>query len=320
MRYLVGILFAGVVFCSGADRGDKQLMVPVKQAGEIAENQRTNSDFSILSGMNSRMSEVLARHGIPRIAMVYTSRLWPHTKSNQQRKDLPQRETVEAIARELSPNLRPLVVFDIEHWPLDIRKTAFKDSDDLLSGDLGQIKESRDKQIQILQWAKAANPALQYGYYSCVPIRDYFTPVRRDPGQIKDWQAANDVLLSLADAADALFPSLYTFYEDQEGWQQYARGVIGEARRLAKGKPVYVFLWPRYHGSNKALGNRLVAGDFWGIQLETVYSEGVRGIVIWGASREQWDPEAQWWQETQAFMSRKGIQSDIHSTRTTPKS
>ena len=319
MKCLVGILFAGIVFCSSAESGEKRLMVPVKQAGETGKNQQANPGFAILSGMNPRMSEVLAQHGIPRITMVYTGRLWPHTKSSQQRKDLPNQETVEAIAKEISPNLRTLVAFDIEHWPLDIRKTAFKDSDDILSGDFAQAEESREKLIQILRWAKAANPSLKYGYYSCVPIRDYFTPVGKDPGKLKQWQAANDVLLPLADAADVLFPSLYTFYEDQKGWQQYARGVIGEAKRLAKGKPIYVFLWPRYHGSNKALGNRLVAGDFWGIQLETVYSEGVRGIVIWGASREKWEPEAQWWQETQAFMSRKGIQINTNSSGTSPK-
>ena len=88
------------------------------------------------------------------------------------------------------------------------------------------------------------------------------TPFKRAHLDIA-WQKENDNVASIAKLADVLFPSIYTFYEDRNGWSKYAIAQIQEARRHADGKPVYVFLWPQYHESNKKLANTFLPGDYW---------------------------------------------------------
>jgi hypothetical protein len=94
---------------------------------------------------------------------------------------------------------------------------------------------------------------------------------------------------------DALFPSIYTFYTDRQGWVTYAIAQITEAKRKAKGKPVYAFLWPQYHESNLLLGLRPLDSDYWELQLNTV-AQHADGVVIWGGwganGPELWNEEA----------------------------
>jgi len=112
---------------------------------------------------------------------------------------------------------------------------------------------------------------------------------------------ANNTFQPVANAVNVVYPSIYTFYTDQEGWKKYAIAQVAEARRLAPGKPVYAFIWPRYHESNKALNNQYIAADFWRFQLETLY-QVADGVVIWGGWQEPWNERADWWIQTQAFM------------------
>ena len=116
----------------------------------------------------------------------------------------------------------------------------------------------------------------------------------------------DDSLASVASFVDVLFPSVYTFYEDRSGWQNYAIAQIQEARRLSRGKPVYIFLWPQYHPSNKKLANTFLPGNYWRLELETgrKYADGA---VIWCCGNSQaWDNKAPWWLETQDFLKESG--------------
>ena len=108
--------------------------------------------------------------------------------------------------------------------------------------------------------------------------------------QINDqsWKDRNKFFASLANHVDVVFPSLYTFYNDQAGWEQYATANIAEARKY--NKPVYAFIWPQYHGSNATIGGQHIAGDYWRKQLETVY-QYADGVVIWAGWgwQNDWD-------------------------------
>jgi len=99
--------------------------------------------------------------------------------------------------------------------------------------------------------------------------------------------------------ADVVFPSLYTFYDNQAAWDIYAKGMIEEARRY--NKPVYVFLWPEFHVSNILLRGTNIPAKFWRHQLEFC-SALADGIVIWGGWKEKWNETADWWVETKLFM------------------
>jgi hypothetical protein len=144
-----------------------------------------------------------------------------------------------------------------------------------------------------------------------VPLRDNWSPVKNDPEMMKKWREANDYLKPLADSLDVICPSIYAFFPDRAEWVTYAKANIEEAKRMANGKPVYVFLWPKYHNSNKENGQKFIEGDFWKLQLETVYNSGVAGVIIWDSrlvvnnkTDSVWNPERECWKETVMFMER----------------
>jgi hypothetical protein len=156
--------------------------------------------------------------------------------------------------------------------------------------------------VDLLKKAHRLFPHLRIGYYDVVPKRDYWRAIRGegDPKYI-EWQRVNDSLRPIAMQADVMFPSLYTFYADQGGWVKYAIANVSEAERY--NKSVYTFIWPYYHDSNTALKGQLIPADYWRLQLETLKSLEVDGIVIWGGYKLPWDPAAPWWLETLNFIN-----------------
>jgi hypothetical protein len=80
---------------------------------------------------------------------------------------------------------------------------------------------------------------------------------------------------------------------------KYALAILREARQY--GKPVYAFLWPRYHDSNRFIGGQPISRKFWRKQLETVYRHA-DGVVIWDYDRSLWREYMPWWLETKAFL------------------
>ena len=181
---------------------------------------------------------------------------------------------------------------DIEHWPL--------------KGSPDSVRDSLTKYMTVLDWFRTAAPGLSVGYYGVPPLRDYWRAIKETSSQERrSWMEENDQLRSLAGAVNVLFPSLYTFYPDQAGWKKYAIAQIEEARRYGNGKPVYVFLMPTYHDSNRILGGHYLPADYWLLELETA-KEYADGIVIWGGWGAKWDDNAPWWNITKEFMKNIG--------------
>ncbi|MBD1823596.1 hypothetical protein H6F51_13995 [Cyanobacteria bacterium FACHB-DQ100] len=205
----------------------------------------------------------------------------------------PDRDACQQNARTAAKDFSHFVI-DIEHWKMNINQ-AGKDTVQ------GNIK----KYVEIIQWMREAAPALKLGVYAVPPVRDYWTPVRNQPAGLTSWRAVNQFLKPIAEAADFIVPSLYTFYDDIPGWVTYARGNIEEAQQF--GKPVYPFLWCRYHTSNRLRGNQFIEGDFWRTQLETVRDRGANGVVLWdwfghdSPRTNILDTRQGWWQETVKF-------------------
>ena len=232
----------------------------------------------------------LSAYGIRPVTLVGSGTFDPNWK--QQPDVPPSVAQVQAAAAAAVRKGNP-VVLDIEHWPL--------------AGAPSLVQDSLGKYLLVLERFRAAAPTLSVGYYGAPPLRDYWRAIK-DPAspEYKAWMQENDGGRPLADAVDVLFPSLYTFYPDQAGWKKYAIAQIAEARRIGKGKPVYVFLWPQYHDSNRQIGGTYLPPDFWSLQLNTA-REHADGIVIWGGwgtdnRPAQWDDKAPWWERTQAFM------------------
>ena len=199
------------------------------------------------------------------------------------------------VARGLAlrpPNGGPIVL-DIEHWPQ--------------RGTDVEVASSVERLIGLFDRAKGLESKVNVGYYGVPPIRDYWRAIRQ-PGSplYLEWQHDNDRLQALADKVDILFPSLYTFYDDVDGWQRYAIANLEEARRLAGSRPIYAFLWPQFHESNKKLALQYLDAGFWRTELEVVAAHA-DGIVLWGGweaagKRAEWDESAPWWIETKRFI------------------
>lgn len=200
------------------------------------------------------------------------------------------RKYAESLPREDDP-----IVLDFEYY-------------DLTKGD-AEAQTGTTKLTQILKTFRKAAPDRKLGFYGYVPLRDYWSVVGARKGEaFIAWQKKNDrAAARLEKGVDAIYPSLYTFYDDEKQWVTFATAQICEARRLSS-KPVYVFIWPHYHpnGASKS-APREVGGPYWRLQLETV-RRLADGVVIWGGwndqtnSRAKWNEDAAWWAETRNFM------------------
>jgi hypothetical protein len=231
----------------------------------------------------------LSDHGFEAIEVNGTS-FWPAGRPANQASEV----AIRAYARQLVGRSVQLLCLDIEHWPM------------YPHADSAAAEATIDKLIEIARWIRAEAPGIKLGFYALPPIRDYWTPVQGKAAAILKWTNYNTRLARLAAEVDVIFPSLYTFYEDQSGkaFQRYAQANIQLAKQY--GKPVYVFLWPQYHESNKRVGGQLISGAFWRRQLEAAY-ERADGIVIWGGWKENWDDDSAWWRSTQDFLLEKGL-------------
>lgn len=222
--------------------------------------------------------------------------LYHHVSLFRTKENIIEPEYLREVARKLPKSSIPYIL-DIEIW-------------DVHTGDDTQANKNIDKYILVIDTMKKARPDLKFGYYGVLPNRDYWSPVSNDPQKLAEWNHINGRLKRLAQHVDVICPSLYTFYNDPVGWRKYALETLKRAR--AYGKPVYPFLWPQYHNSNRLLGGEFVSDKFWKEQLALVYTQS-DGIIIWGGYNldksnygpMQWNDNAPWWQTTKAFIENK---------------
>jgi hypothetical protein len=146
--------------------------------------------------------------------------------------------------------------------------------------------------IAAYQTVKTMRPRATIGYYG-YPIRNYHS-------RNEKWRAKNEGLDELFSNFDALFPSLYDFYHDDESATRKARDIgyvndnTTEAIRMGDciNKPVYPFIWHRYHPSNKKRGWQPIPVDEFREHLKsmlsaTVNDHRVDGLVWWGSDWSQ---------------------------------
>lgn len=275
--------------------------------------QAPHKAFEIIDSIQYSNKGDTTALGMKSYTIFYSVHLWDKDlrKTNKQPSFPPTGETITRLVSNLKAENAP-VIYDIEHWPLDIRSSVKNVAvDDIATAGKQAVRESIEKMVGILRLSKKVNPGVAYGYYACVPLREYWAPVQQDAEGLQRWKDANSFLQPIADAADVLCPSIYAFYQDRESWVRYAKANLEEAKRLAKGKPVYAYLWPKYHNSNKDDGKKFIEAEFWRLQLETVRASGVAGLIIWDSrlvvateADAVWDETRPWWVETKAFMKR----------------
>lgn len=231
----------------------------------------------------------LSSYGLRPLPVIYQGELWKGAKDLHR---VPDDATIRAAVAQIAADAT-VICIDIEHWPLN--------------GDGDEVARNLEKYTEVIRRFRATGKNYRLGYYGVLPVVDYWRAIN-DPASssFKQWQSENEAIAPLAAEVDVLFPSLYTFYTDQEGWRRMAISQIKAAKSY--GKPVYVFLWPQFHDSNLLLGGRYIGDDYWRMELETVrrYADG---IVIWGGWGDgkpaKWDNEAPWWKVTKSFLKRQ---------------
>lgn len=236
--------------------------------------------FHVYDAINLAGKPPLGAQGLRPLPVLYESALWPPGAP----KDNPVESTIRAAARGVNAPDHILCV-DIEYWPLQGVGDA-------------QFNASLAKYRQVVGWIKQERPDLKVGFYGVLPVRDYWSPVGGEPAKLQDWQAKNAKMRPLADAVDVIFPSLYTFYPNPAQWATYAEANLRAARQY--GKPVYAFLMPVYHESNRQMNSAPLPEDFWRQELQTV-AKNADGAVIWTGPGGHWDEGAPWWRVARQF-------------------
>jgi len=261
---------------------------------DVSATDLPQRDFAIFDATTYKNKPDLSKYGIRKIQAM--SRFWGNSDD---REETPNRDRVRHLTRHIK-DPHGFAFIDIEQWPLN--------------GSIHEVVMNIEKYRRVIEWIKKDVPDLKIGLYGMLPIRDYWRAIRKpDSEEYRDWQSQNDLLRSLAfSSIDMILPSLYTFYPDRVGWVRFAIANLSEARRYGSGKPVYAFLWPQYHVSNKNIGLEYLPQDYWRLQLETAYKYA-DGIVIWGGwdfkynAQANWNENAPWWKATKEFCMDHGI-------------
>ena len=250
----------------------------------------TGQCFEIFDTTAYQNKPDLTPHGVRPAKVIYGIRqLWGQNRTPEALAQLPPLANVENAVNQAVQSGAPLIVLEVEHWPN-------VGSDDV-------VAESLRKYVQLADWARTDAGGVPVAYYGVPPMRDYWRAIKHSETlEYRQWQAENERLQPLAVHMDALTPSLYTFYDDIEGWKRYAAANVSEARRLAPEKPLYPFIWPQYHNSNQQLNGQYVPAEYWLQQLRTL-EQIADGVVIWSGGPGAWNPDAAWWQATLAFIA-----------------
>eukprot|EP00036_Acanthoecidae_sp_10tr_P001978 CAMPEP_0182945296 /NCGR_PEP_ID=MMETSP0105_2-20130417/55349_1 /TAXON_ID=81532 ORGANISM="Acanthoeca-like sp., Strain 10tr" /NCGR_SAMPLE_ID=MMETSP0105_2 /ASSEMBLY_ACC=CAM_ASM_000205 /LENGTH=298 /DNA_ID=CAMNT_0025085311 /DNA_START=55 /DNA_END=951 /DNA_ORIENTATION=- len=145
--------------------------------------------------------------------------------------------------------------------------------------------------IDTAKAVRTLRPSIRIGFYS-FPARVYWQGYNSSMGPVL--RARNERLLPLYCVVDALFPSVYQFYNSENSSSikaantAYTFGVVAEAVRLAKLVPsacgkamapsVLAYTWHRYHDGITFLSSSDLI-----ISWEQPYAAGAHGIVMWGS-------------------------------------
>jgi hypothetical protein len=244
--------------------------------------------FILFDGLSYSGKPDLAPYGL--VPIVWVGDLWGPGRSM----DNPDEERIRSLFQR-AKNQTGYFYLDIENWPLLAVSAAVR-------------RRNIEKLTRTIDVARLAAPKARLGFYGILPGIAYW-PLQQHDAAYGEWLTVNREIAPLAEHVDAVFPSLYAFYDDLEAWKSYARQTLIEARRY--GKPVYAFVWPEFHDSNLALRGREVPRAFWRAELD-LCAELADGIVLWGGWQRRWSDSAPWWQETKTF------ETALQANRVTP--
>jgi hypothetical protein len=254
----------------------------------------SSKSFKLYDSIGDKNKPDLKKYGFTFVRSIPANQLWPPNTTDKSKPDL---DWIKKFTKSLSSDMS-ILNLDIEHWKLN---KLPKD----------EINRNIDYLISIVDTIRKKRPDLNIGYYSLVPVIDYYNAISNNSEKLSKWSTENKYLSRLSDHVDTIYPSIYAFNTNRTDWKEYAIQNIKEARKY--GKPVIVFLWPQYHGSSLLHRHEHIDKEFWRIQLETVY-EHADGVIIWtpwGEHISDWNPNSGWWKATIEFIEKHQLNKQL---------
>ncbi len=232
--------------------------------------------FTSLSGVSRKMKQTLHEQNIKRAIVVNGGAI-----DNPQSLQVDKEKIKQHFDKILpNPNIEVLLVLDIEGEKM--KKLEHPKNE--IEFDL-----VLSYYIDIYRFAKKLRPKATIGFYG-FPWRDYWN-------RTEQWKSKNNKLTPLIKEVDAVFPSLYDFYQDDKDVNKsredaYITDNVVESLRLAQrfDKPVFPFIWHRYHNSNKKRGLQFISLEEFQNSVQTICEaefkgNKVNGIVWWSSER-----------------------------------
>jgi hypothetical protein len=279
MRYFLALLFVPALLAPSVALGQEFLVL-----GELFyQNQPDDSYFE--------------GYGIEHDHVAYQAQLGAPAVESMVR--------AEAL-KSLGKSYNGIVQMDYEYYGPDARL-------------MGNAKAHAQalKLCETLRWFKSEEPTLSVAFFEMVPLTDLDAYL--NPSDFAAWNAANDQLQVLADSVDYLCPSLYAYYADTAQYVGYATAVIREAKRMAKGKPVYPYISPHYMPALTGMpasdsSGHDVSHDYFATILRAIKNAGADGAIIFAGTyptfgNHIWDSSAGWWTATKEFLASQDMGS-----------
>ena len=160
-----------------------------------------------------------------------------------------------------------------------------------------------DRYAMLVTELRRKIPAKQFGYYDVVPTWAHWN-IASNPLLKASWLLENKRRQKIADAEDIIYPCIYTYHDNYVDWEVRANLILKEAKRMAKGKKVIPYLWPRFtplSPINENNAGKYIPRDYWKKQLNFI-SRNADGVVVWNDDEYgPWVNNAHWWLEVQAL-------------------
>ena len=287
------LLFFTELFCFDYNYIVKSILYKDNSLEKInSKNIKLNQNLKLYDATSYKSKKLKNEKIFPKMNLIYQRKLWKDWDNIISRETIDLLK-IEETAKSLKFSEIPYII-DIEHWNVHTMDKKI-------------ANENIDKYIEVIKLFKKIRPDLKFGFYGVLPNRDYWSPISNDPKKINEWNIINNRLKRLAKYVDVVCPSLYTFYNNIEDWNIYARENINRAKEY--NKPIYGFIWPQFHRSNKIIGGDYLNDEFWSNQLNVL--KDIDAIVIWGgwdSSKKGkdrnliWNEEKNWWKITKEFI------------------
>jgi hypothetical protein len=141
-----------------------------------------------------------------------------------------------------------------------------------------------------LKWTKERYPDARVGLYGAQPFRrDYQGIAGRNAAQIDGTHKSDWRLWKYIDPyADFYVASIYTLYNRPDSVFYMAANVEENYLRTRSlgDKPVYAYVWLRFHDANIALKGKELPSYLVEAMAIVPYFSGAKGVVLWG-----WEPQ-----------------------------